>query len=308
MGTQTGQASLSIVIGAVTILGLSEFAAGADIALPTKAPIQAPARIETWSVRLTPYVWLTAVNGSSTVKGRTTDVSASFVDILEHTEIPKDLFQLATFGEIQYGRFALLTDLAYMKVGINLDFVKSRNVDALNASVGAAVGAKAEMFIAEFAAAYEVARWTGLGSATATTSLDAYAGGRAWWQRGELQLSATGTVNSGDLTLNGDGTLSAAATVSWVDPVVGARLQHRFAPGLDLLVSGDVGGFGAGSKFSWQAIGALNYEFARYANSFWSGFIGYKALYADYEKGSGLSEYEYKITLHGPILGVSVKF
>ncbi len=56
MGTQTGQASLSIVIGAVTILGLSEFAAGADIAVPPKARIQAPAPIETWSVRLTPYV------------------------------------------------------------------------------------------------------------------------------------------------------------------------------------------------------------------------------------------------------------
>ncbi len=40
--------------------------------------------------------------------------------------------------------------------------------------------------------------------------------------------------------------------------------------GWTLLVSGDVGGFGAESKFSWQAIGAVNYEFARYG-SIWSG-------------------------------------
>lgn len=270
--------------------------------------MQPPAPIETWSVRLTPYLWLTAVNGSSTVKGRTTDVSASFIDILDHTKIPKDLFQLATFGELRYGRFALLTDLAYMKVGINTDFAKSRGVDRLNGAVGASVGAKAEMLIAEFAAAYELARWTGLGSAAAVTSLDGYAGARAWWQRGELQLSVNGTLNVGDLTLNRDGTATASGSVNWVDPVVGARLQHRFTPGLDLVVSGDVGGFGAGSKFSWQTIGALNYEFARYGNSIWSGFVGYKALYADYVKGSGLSEYEYKITMHGPILGLSVKF
>ncbi len=300
--------SLSLLFGAAAILGMSECALGADMPLPTKAPIQTTAPIETWSFRLTPYVWLTALNGSATAKGRTVDVSASFVDILEHTKIPIDLFQVAAFGELRYGRFALLTDLAYMKVGINTDFVKSRAVDRLNASVGAAVGAKAEMFIAEFAAAYELARWSGIGSAAATTSFEAYAGGRAWWQRGELQLSATGTVNIGNLTLNRDLTLAANASVNWVDPVVGARVQHRFAPGLDLLVSGDIGGFGAGSKFSWQAIGAVNYEFARCGNSVWSGFAGYKALYADYEKGSGLSAYEYNIIMHGPILGLSVKF
>jgi len=53
-----------------------------------------------------------------------------------------------------------------------------------------------------------------------------------------------------------------------------------------------VGGFGAGSKFSWQAIGAVDYEFARTEHVSWSGMIGYKALYVDYSKGSGLSTYD----------------
>jgi hypothetical protein len=33
--------------------------------------------------------------------------------ILDHTQFPKGLFQLAALGEARYGRFALLTDIAW---------------------------------------------------------------------------------------------------------------------------------------------------------------------------------------------------
>jgi hypothetical protein len=36
--------------------------------------------------------------------------------------------------------------------------------------------------------------------------------------------------------------------------------------------------------------------------------VGYKALYADYEQGSGNTAYAYKITLQGPVFGISAKF
>ena len=36
--------------------------------------------------------------------------------------------------------------------------------------------------------------------------------------------------------------------------------------------------------------------------------LGYKALYVDYSKGSGLSQYEYDVTMHGPIFGITAKF
>jgi hypothetical protein len=78
--------------------------------------------------------------------------------------------------------------------------------------------------------------------------------------------------------------LSAEKSVSWFDPLVGLRLRF--------VVSGDVGGFDVGSKFSWQVLGALDYE----------------ALSADYSQGSGLSRYEYDLTMHGPIFGVTARF
>ena len=90
--------------------------------------------------------------------------------------------------------------------------------------------------------------------------------------------------------------------------MVGLRLRHQFAPGLNFVASGDVGGFGVGSKFSWQALAALNYDFCVRNGIIWSGMLGYKALFVDYSKGSGLTHYEYDMTMHGPIFGVTARF
>lgn len=289
-------------------LGLSGAALAADVSMPTKAPVTAPPAIQPWTFSLTPYLWATSLNGSATVKGRTVDVDAGFFDILEHTQFPKGLFQLAALGEARYGRFGLLADVAYMKLGLGASLARSRGVDRLNAAVGVSGGFKVEMVIAELAVAYEIARWNGLMSAQSSTALDLYAGGRVWWQRADAQFAVSGTVNVFDLSLNREGYLSAKADVSWFDPVIGARLRHQFAPAWNVVVGGDVGGFGVGSKFSWQVLAALDYEFYRSKSVSWSGMAGYKALSVDYSQGAGLTHYEFDMTIHGPIFGVTARF
>jgi hypothetical protein len=285
---------------------------GADIPMPTKAAIGTPPAIDPWTYRLTPYAWATSLSGSTTVKGNTTEIDASFFDILDHTQFPKGLFQLAAFGEARYDRFALLADIAYMKLGLGADISKSRDIGRLaSLGIGASAGLKIEMIIAELAAAYEVARWGATLSPGSGTALDLYAGGRLWWQQGEAQFSVSGALaglGPLGLTLTKEGFLSAKGDVTWVDPVVGARLRHQFFPGLNLVVSGDVGGFGAGSKFSWQAVAALDYDFLKTKYATWSGMIGYKALSVDYSQGSGLTHYEYDMTMYGPIFGVTARF
>jgi hypothetical protein len=294
------------VIALVIAVGLSHAATAADVAMPVKAPIAPPPAIQGWTYSLTPYVWATSLSGSTTVKGRTTDIDASFIDILDHTQFPKGLFQLAAFGEARYGRFGLLTDIAYMKLGLGASITRSRGIDELGLSVGASAGLTVEMVIAEVAAAYEIARWAA--SPGSNTALDLYAGGRVWWQHADADLAVSGTGNILGLTRTGNGTFSASADVSWVDPVVGARLRHQLAPGWNLAVSGDVGGFGAGSKFSWQALATLDWEFCRSKTVTWSGMVGYKALSVDYSQGSGLTHYEYDMTMYGPIFGVTARF
>jgi hypothetical protein len=277
--------------------------------MPTKAaPIEPPPAIPGWTFSLTPYVWAISLNGPVTVKGRTIDVDASFIDILEHTQFPKGLMELAALGEARYDRFALLTDIAYFKLGLGESITRTRGTDRIGGAVGVSAGLTIEMVIAEAAAAYEVARWNGLTSPGSSTALDLYAGGRAWWQRGDVQINASGTLNIFDLTFSRAGVFSAEKSVSWFDPLVGARLRHQFAPTWNFVLSGDVGGFDVGSKFSWQVLALLEHEFCRSRTVTWSAMLGYKALSVDYSRGSGLTLYEFDMTMHGPIFGVTARF
>jgi len=295
------------IVSLAIILGVCGGAHAAD--MPTKAPPIAPApAIPGWTFSLTPYAWAISLNGSATVKGRTTDVDANFFQILDHTQFPKGLFELAALGEARYDRFALLTDIAYFKLGLGASITRSRAFDRIGAAVGASAGLTVEMVIAEAAAAYEIARWNGLTSPVSTTALDLYAGGRAWWQRGDLQVIASGTANIFDLTFSRVGVLSAEKSVSWFDPLVGARLRHQFAPTWDFALSGDVGGFGAGSKFSWQILALLEHEICRSRTVTWSAMLGYKALSVDYSQGSGLTLYNFDMTIYGPIFGLTARF
>jgi hypothetical protein len=287
-------------------LGAYGGAVAAD--LPTKAPIAAPTPIPGWTFSVTPYAWATSLNGSSTVRGRTTDVDAGFFDILEHTQFPIGLFQLAALGEARFDRVALLFDIAYMKLGLGASLTRSRGIDAINGAVGVSAGLTVEMVIAELAAAYEIARWSGLTSPASHTALDFYAGGRIWWQRVDAQFSILGTLNIGDLTISRAGVVSAEKNVTWFDPLIGARIRHQFAPTWNLVLSGDVGGFGAGSEISWQVLALLEHEFYRSSTVSWSAMLGYKALSVDYSQGSGRTLYVFDMTMHGPILGVTARF
>ena len=159
----------------VIAIGAWESAFSAD--MPTKAPIAPAPAIPGWTFSLTPYAWAISLDGSTTVKGRTTDVDANFFQILDHTQFPKGLLQLAALGEARYDRFALLTDIIYMKLGLGASITRTRGTDEFGGAVGVSAGLTVEMVIAEAAAAYEVARWNGLTSPRSSTALDLYAGG-----------------------------------------------------------------------------------------------------------------------------------
>ncbi len=291
---------------------LSGAAMAADLTpMPKKAAVPPAPILNPWTFSFTPYGWVTMMKGSTTVKGRTADVDVGFndlMDIVRQSEIPKDLMAFMGYFEARNGRLSLFTDVVYEKIGLGASTVRSRGVDALNASVGVSAGLKYEMVIAEMAAAYEVVQWGSTRAAGSGTAIDVFGGARGWWQTADASLSASGTINIGDLTRNADGTVTASGSANWVDPLVGLRLRHQFAPGMNFIASGDIGGFNVGSKFSWQALAALNYDFYVHNGITWSGMAGYRALYVDYSKGSGLNQYEFNMTLHGPIIGITARF
>jgi len=101
------------VIGSIAIaIAACGGALAAD--MPVKAaPLEPAPAIPGWTFSLTPYAWAISLDGPVTVKGRTADVNANFFQILDHTQFPKGLIELAALGEARYDRFATLTDIAY---------------------------------------------------------------------------------------------------------------------------------------------------------------------------------------------------
>ena len=287
------------------LLGSAVVALGAD--LPVRGPkaveLTAPP-VDHWSFRFVPYAWITALDGSTTVRGRTVDVNASFSDILDKSD---SIFALMGYFEARKGNLSLFTDLVYSNLTASKGASRSRRISPhVSGSIGASLGADAETLIAQFGAGYEIAQWrSGGGSVTA---LELIAGGRYWWQNVDIDLALAGTLNIGGLTISGSRAIAASGDVDWVDPFIGARLRHQFAPGHEFTLTGDIGGFGVGSDFSWQLVGAYSWDFSVTQNAVWSAIIGYRALSVDYAQGSGINRYAYDMVQHGPILGVSMRF
>jgi hypothetical protein len=221
------------------------------------------------------------------------------------------LFGLMTAFEARNDRFAIIGDFTYLKLGVSKSGSRSEALDPrLTLAAGANFETTVKMVITELAGAYELARWGW--SAGSGTSVDIYAGGRLWWQQAEASLYVDATLAAllprQSFVLNGSRATAKSGDVTWVDPLVGLRVRHQFTPGHELTLSGDVGGFGAGSDFSWQAIGAYRFAFAKAYGADWSGMLGYRALYADYSKGSGNTLYQFDMLQHGPIVGVTARF
>jgi hypothetical protein len=99
-----------------------------------------------------------------------------------------------------------------------------------------------------------------------------------------------------DLDIGG---ASAGETAGWVDPWVGARCEAPIGSGWLLSAAGDVGGFGVGSDFTWQAASLIAWR-----GSTWRFDFGYRALGVRFDE----DDLDTKLVAHGPILGVGVQF
>lgn len=275
--------------------------AAADLTLPSRAEPAPPSFIPGWTFRVTPYAWLTSLNGSQVVRGRGVDVDASFVDIVENTVGEGgSLVALMLSMEARNGRLALFADVIGEKITLDRSGLRTRGpVPGVGAAVGAAVDMKFQMAILEAGAAYEI-------GSLGPVAFDVLAGARYWYQKLDLGLDIASTVNLGDLVVGGTRAIARSGSVDWIDAFAGLRARVELAPNHHLQLRGDLGA--GGSKFTWHALAAYAYDFKTSNGVTYSAVIGYKALYVDYVQGSGLSRYEFDMLQHGPVLGLSVRF
>ena len=67
------------------------------------------------------------------------------------------------------------------------------------------------------------------------------------------------------------------------------------------------GGFGAGSDFTWNLLGGLGYEW-RFDTWQLEALLGGRALYQDFNDGSGLLRFEWDVTQYGPVVALGFRF
>jgi hypothetical protein len=210
------------------------------------------------------------------------------------------------YVEVRNGPLSFYGDIFYANLGISGGGVKARSVrPEISGTLGGSVGLDFEEAVVEAGGAYELTAWS---SGSASTAVDILAGARYWHQDMSVNLALTGTLDIGGLVLSNETAIARGGVVEWVDPLIGGRIRHQITPGQELMLRADVGGFGIGSQFSWNALAAYNWKIAVGDGVIYSGLLGYRALYVDYEEGSGRSAYEYNVLQHGPITGLSISY
>ncbi len=260
-----------------------------------------------WHLTIMPYVWALDLNGTTTAKGETVGANLSFVDLLTKTSAPP--LEAAALIEARNGPFGVYVDYVWAQLRASGSILANRTpvTGLLLAADGTGHLTVTMRAILEAGASYELLRWGNGGPAN--TAIDAIAGLRYWNMTTDVGLDITGTVNVPLLGLSqvGQRAVANSGDLNWVDPLVGLRVRKELASGDEFRLQGDIGGFGAGSKISWQAIGGYVHNFQLYGIN-WAAMIGYRALEVDYSQGSGDAQRGINIVMHGPIVGVGLRF
>jgi len=260
---------------------------------------------EPWRINLALYGWAMSVSGTATVRNQTLDTNASFLDLVQKSD---SVLGFMGYTEANKGQVGVYTDLVFTRLGFGAGQTGYRNpVAGLQITASASAALTYQLFIAEVGGVYEIVRWPG--SEGSSTALDGLLGVRYWNNQLAATFDATATVNFSNLHLERSFGVAVARSdvVQWVDPVIGLRLRHRFTPSQEIFVRGDIGGFGLGSQFAWQAVAAYSYawQFTGYQIA---AVLGFRALGVNYRSGSGVDAIGINEVLYGPIIGASFRF
>jgi hypothetical protein len=259
-GIRRARLALASALAAV----LTPLAAHADPAPPAPPP-------EGWQFEFTPYLLASSRNGDL---GVTSAVPPVHVDLS-----PWDLISHLKFGlmgrfDARNDRWVGFTDLVYADTKFS-NHITIRDRDFGSASV------RSKVLFSTNLVGYRVFQ-------DSKSSVDVLAGVR-------FDALDTGLHLQGPRR-----TFDADVSKFWADPLLGARLKYRLARKWDARVWGDFGGFGAGSKFTGEVEGDLEYRFHRR----WTANVGWRYLYTDYDRNG----FVFNTAMNGPVIGATYRF
>ena len=287
------------VVSVVAVLIITAFAAitqaeGPAVSSAGRLQVVEPARRDAWEFNIVPYIWALSETGNVTVKGFETDVDAAFKDMISNLN-----GALMLDFEVRKGRFGGFINPFFASVGGEESF----QILFQDITVDAAI----DILVMEAGVCYRLGPYP-LGKRvgrrkTPTVTVYPYIGGR--YTDLDVKLDVTRFRRIAGTTTGS----SYEDGKDWTDPIFGARILWDLYRRWSFAAGGNIGGFGVGSDFAWMADIMGGYRFrvlSKQDNA--SVFFGYRALYQDYTEGSGADLFEYKTTMHGPIVGVSFGF
>ncbi len=258
--------------------GVAKAQSSNEASLAYAAPTQAKSKADDgWQFVLGTYLWTTALNGTATIDGQDIQLDATFIDILKATD---SLLAFDVLFVARKGRWGFLVDPLYMKLG-------AEGQGPLGLTD---VHVKTHVVIAETTGFYTFLQKNREGAGQSRISIDALLGLRIWW----MQLTANGS--NGVFDQKGDHT--------WVDPLAGLMFRFELARGhVPILVRGDFGGWGVGSKIAWAATGSVGYRWLLRRLDIGID-LAYRALAPNYKSGG----FGWDVIMHGPVLAIVFGF
>lgn len=227
--------------------------------------IEAPE--EGWRFAVTPYMWLASIGGKTTINGEDVSVTIPFSELADHLE-----FGAMIHGEGKSRRWGVMLDWKYMNLGNTV----------ATASPDLTLRFDPKVNIIEGAVSYLV-------PLSDKTVVDIIAGVRSWDFSQRVGIVGTPFEFEGD--------------VSWIDPLIGARMVAALSSHWLVHVRGDIGGFGVGSQFAWSVIVGVGY---RATKNIVLG-VEYMALGANYEADHEIIP-ELDLRTYGPLFGAAFTF
>ena len=239
------------------------------MALATVTP--AFAQQSDWTYTASISGWFTGLESSISTRFGNVETELDFADVWEKLD-------MAFFGrfEARNGRWVLVTDLIYSNLGTEA-----------STPLGLAfrtVEVDASLTLLSAYAAYAVVEEPGF----------------------RLEMGPGFRYNDASIDMRLVGNLAATQTLSfgdsWVDPLLGVRMQFDLSENWFGTAFADIGGFGMGdaSDTTWQAYAGIGYRF----NDMWAVRAGYRHLTIE----RNFDGRDITLGLSGPMVGVQVAF
>ena len=263
--------------------------------LPTKA--EAPAT-EGWKFSITPYVWMTGLEGQVGLRGITAAVDASFIDILQDTD---SVIGLEGHFEARYGSWGGFIDGLWVKLG----------ADGIPAGQ-TTLRVENQLALVEFGGVYHLGEWWlghGMSNVMAEgeprLGIDVYVGGRLTYLNVDLGVNRAPPPDRRDIvpTISVD----ASRWQLWVDPISAVvspwTCISTFNSWLGVTSVASV----SDHISRYSILGLLGYRFQMFGHAA-IGHAGYRTLSQNYATRTDGDLFRWDMIMHGPILGLTIRF